>query len=175
MRYGTLDRSGERWRLTYERRFPHPVEKVWRAITETAHLAAWFPCEMHGPREVGGALRFVFPFPEAPVLTGEVLVFDPPFVLEFTWGEDRLRFELSPTDEGCLLRFSVVLDERGKAARDGAGWHDCLEHLGLHLDGVEATPGTYETWRDVQPEYERRFGPEASSIGPPDWAVDAGG
>jgi uncharacterized protein YndB with AHSA1/START domain len=28
------------WRLRFERRLPHSPEKVWRALTEEAHLAA---------------------------------------------------------------------------------------------------------------------------------------
>lgn len=73
------------------------------------------------------------------------------------------------------MRFTVVLDERGKAARDGAGWHDCLERLRLRLDGLEEEAGSSEGWKDVHREYVRRFGPEASTVGPPDWHPDADG
>ena len=48
---GTLDRSGDRWALTFVRRLPHRPEKVWRALTEAEHLAAWFPSEIHGKRK----------------------------------------------------------------------------------------------------------------------------
>ncbi|PZG03110.1 SRPBCC domain-containing protein, partial [Nonomuraea aridisoli] len=38
----TLHPDG-RTTLRLQRRLPHPPEKVWRAITEPEHLAAWFP------------------------------------------------------------------------------------------------------------------------------------
>ncbi|MEA2193527.1 MAG: hypothetical protein QOI73_3648 [Solirubrobacteraceae bacterium] len=40
---GRLDPAGDRWRLRFERRLRHPVEKVLRAVTEPEHLQAWFP------------------------------------------------------------------------------------------------------------------------------------
>ena len=35
---GTLTREGDRWMLTFTRKLAHPREKVWRAVTEPAHL-----------------------------------------------------------------------------------------------------------------------------------------
>jgi uncharacterized protein YndB with AHSA1/START domain len=35
--------------IIFERRFAHPIEVVWAAITESSHLAAWFgPTTMDG-------------------------------------------------------------------------------------------------------------------------------
>ena len=36
-----------------------PREKVWRAVTEPEHLAAWYPQEIVGERRAGAPLRFV--------------------------------------------------------------------------------------------------------------------
>ena len=47
---GTLTRQGDRWMLTFTRRLAHPREKVWRAVTEPEHLAAWYPQEIVGER-----------------------------------------------------------------------------------------------------------------------------
>ena len=44
--------------LRFERRFKHPVEKVWKAITDPAELAYWFPMEVEGDLVPGGKLRF---------------------------------------------------------------------------------------------------------------------
>lgn len=46
--------------LRVERRFPHPPEKVWPALTESDHLSAWFPSDVEMEHKVGGAVRFVF-------------------------------------------------------------------------------------------------------------------
>ena len=131
---GRLEPVGERWQLRFSRRLAHPPAKVWRALTEPDEMAAWFPTQMLGSREVAASLKFVHPFPDAPTLEGEILVYDPPSTLAFTWGNDTLRFELAPDGDGCLLTFLDTFDALGKAARDAAGWHTCLDQLGYLLD-----------------------------------------
>ena len=32
----------DRWTMEYVRFYPHPIERVWRAITDPAELARWF-------------------------------------------------------------------------------------------------------------------------------------
>ena len=156
------------WQIRFERRLPHPVEKVWRAATEPAHLAAWFPTTIEGGRERGSALRFSFPNGEAPPFDGEMLAYEPPVLMEFRWGPDRIRLELIPSGEATLLILSDTLDEQGKAARDGAGWHTCLDALALQMAGDPDPRRALRTWSEVHPGYVERFGPAASTIGPPD-------
>jgi uncharacterized protein YndB with AHSA1/START domain len=166
--YGTLDHLGDgRWQLRFTRTLPHPLEKVWRAITEPEHLAHWFPSTIDGERAAGARLRFSFPGVQAPPIEGEMLAYEPPSLMEFRWGTDIVRLELRPSEEGTVLTLLDTLDERGKAARDGAGWHVCLDGLAAHLGGE---PGAHEAmgaWKDVHPGYVERFGPEAATIGPP--------
>ena len=115
-----------------ERHLPDPPAVVWKALTEREQLRAWFPSDVivsGGRWEVGAAITFPFP-PEVIdlTLTGEVLEVDEPYVLAFTWGEDRLRFELSAEGDGTRL---VLVDElpAGAAARNAAGWDTCLDRL----------------------------------------------
>jgi hypothetical protein len=61
----------------------------------------------------------------------------------------------------------VTFPEHGKAARDAGGWHVCLERLSCLLDEVDPPSAEPDRWREVNAEYKLRFGPEASSIGPP--------
>ena len=166
---GRLEPVGERWQLRFSRRLAHPPAKVWRALTEPDEMAAWFPTQMLGSREVGASLTFVHPFPDAPTLEGEILVYDPPSTLAFTWGNDTFRFELAPDGDGCLLTLLDTFDALGKAARDAAGWHTCLDQLGYLLDNATAPFTGKDRWSEVHPAYQDRFGPEASTIGPPDW------
>ncbi len=35
--------DGEKWTLILVRELRHPPEKVWRALTEPAHLREWAP------------------------------------------------------------------------------------------------------------------------------------
>lgn len=165
---GQLEQQDGRWQLRFARRLPHPSEAVWRALTEPEGLAAWFPTRIEGERAPGAPLRFVFPGNEGPAIDGEMIVYDPPSVLAFRWGnEETLRFELAPDGDGCLLTFLNRFDELGKAARDAAGWHVCLDALAAHLDGAEAAWTPSERWQQVHPAYVTAFGPAASTIGPP--------
>jgi uncharacterized protein YndB with AHSA1/START domain len=161
---GTLTRHGDRWTLVFTRRLAHSREKVWRAVTEPEHLAVWFPQEIVGDRRPGAPLRFVSS--GGGNFTGQMLAFDPPEVVEFTWGTDLLRIELRPDGTGTLLTLTDTFDDVGKAARDAAGWHECLDRLVSDLDGT-AQPAQGERWRQIHPVYVAELGPQASTIGPP--------
>jgi uncharacterized protein YndB with AHSA1/START domain len=167
--HGKLEQIDDgRWQLRFTRRLPHPPGKVWRALTEPEHLAAWFPTTVEGERAAGARLRFSFPNGEAPPIEGEMLVYEPPSVLEYRWGGDTLRFEVRPNGDGCVLTLLDTLEDRGKGARDAAGWHVCLDVLEIHLRGGEARPALQTRWREVHPDYVARFGAEAATIGPPE-------
>jgi uncharacterized protein YndB with AHSA1/START domain len=172
---GQLAEVDGRWQLRFVRTLAHPRAEVWRALTEPEHLAAWFPQEMQGERAVGARLRFVSrDVPDADAFEGEMLVFEPPSVLEFSWGDDRLRFELEPLgDDHTVLTLIDTIVELGKAARDGAGWHACLDLLEASLAGVEPDWTSADRWKDVHRDYVARFGPDASAIGPPQEWIDA--
>jgi uncharacterized protein YndB with AHSA1/START domain len=169
MLYGTLQQlDDERFQLRFTRSLAHPLEKVWRAITEPGHLASWFPTTIDGERAAGAPLRFSFPGGEAPPFDGEMLDYEPPTLMEFRWGTDIVRLELRATATGTELTLLDTLEERGKAARDGAGWHACLDSLEADLRGDRDARGRMSVWREVQAHYVETFGPEAATIGPPD-------
>jgi uncharacterized protein YndB with AHSA1/START domain len=142
-----------------ERRLPDPPAVVWRALTEREQLRAWFPCDVlvdGGDWEVGAAITFPFPSEVIDMtLTGEVLEVDEPKVLAFTWGDDRLRFELEPEGDGTRL---VLIDElpANSAARNAAGWDTCLDRLA----GLEPAP---DAWRSRFEAYAASFEP---ALGP---------
>jgi uncharacterized protein YndB with AHSA1/START domain len=168
---GTLEQlDGDQWRLQFRRRFNHAPEKVWRAVTEPEHLAAWFPHEIHGDFTPGSSLRFTSKDMPDFAFEGKVLACEPPRLLEFTWGTDTLRFEIQPDGDGSTFTLFDTIEEVGKAARDGAGWHSCLDALAAHLDGRAAPEGR---WKQVHPDYVAAFGPEASTIGPPEGHPEA--
>jgi uncharacterized protein YndB with AHSA1/START domain len=166
--YGRLERLEGRYQLRFQRRLPHPPDKVWRAITEPQHLAAWFPAQIVGERASGAPLRFVFEEHDGTSVDGQMLTFDPPRLMELRWGEEILRVELLPDGAGTLLTFTDVFDELGKAARDAAGWHACLDLLAYDLSGQPAPWSSADRWAQVHPVYVEGFGPEAGTIGPPE-------
>jgi uncharacterized protein YndB with AHSA1/START domain len=176
--YGAYDTIENRPALRFERRLSHPVEVVWRAITASDELVHWFPSRVELDELRPGA-EITFRFDEMPLegvpltMTGRIDEFDPPRLFAFTWGppghEDYLRFELEPaagSAEACVLRMTVLLDQREKAARDGAGWHVCLDRLEglLAGDGGPAATGASEDWRGLYDEYQRRGVPAGAPI-----------
>lgn len=162
---GTLEDAGGRWRLRFTRPLAHSPEKVWRAITEPEHLQAWFPQRISGEWVVGGVVTFHSDL--SPDFQGEVLACAPPSLLEFRWGTDVIRLEIEERDSGCTLTLLDTFDEIGKAARDSAGWHECLDLLTCHLDGERPAWRPGQRWAQVHPGYVEAFGPEGATIGPP--------
>ncbi|MET0344370.1 MAG: SRPBCC domain-containing protein [Polyangiales bacterium] len=152
---GTLLREGNRYVLRYERRYPHPSEKVWRALVEPEELRHWFPARIEGERRAGARLSFVFDGDEGPPLEGEVRVFEPPRVLEYTWDDEVLRWELHATREGCLLVFTTTFQARAKAPRDAAGWHMCLANL---VRALGDAPAETPPWAELYESYCRTLG-----------------
>jgi uncharacterized protein YndB with AHSA1/START domain len=166
---GELEQDGDRWRLRFTRELAHPAETVWQAVTEPRHLEAWFPQRIVGEWTVGGPLKFEAPSGEHPAFDGEVLACDPPTLLEFRWGADVIRFEIKPHagGAGCTFVLTDAFDELGKAARDSAGWHTCIDALEHHLDGTTPPWTSRERWNEVHAGYVEKFGEAASAIGPP--------
>ncbi|HYS98864.1 MAG TPA: SRPBCC family protein [Candidatus Dormibacteraeota bacterium] len=172
---GDLVQADKHWQLRFERELAHSPARVWRALTEPEELRKWFPDEIVVEEwKVGARLRFQDANAKMPPFEGEVLAFQPPSLLEFRWGTDTIRLEVAPRGSGCVLTLIDTIDELGKAARDGAGWHVCLDALQRALDG-KAAPGVQsDAWNEVHEDYVRKFGPEASSIGPPEgWSESA--
>jgi uncharacterized protein YndB with AHSA1/START domain len=165
--YATLVHGAGRPTLHFERHLPHAPETVWHALTEEQGLAAWFPTTIDGDRAEGAALTFRFEHVELEPMGGEMVAFEPPSLLEFTWGGDLLRFELVPDGKGTKLTFTVELNELGKATRDGAGWHQCLDSLSLSLAADPQRPDDADRWRALRDTYAARFGADASTLGPP--------
>jgi uncharacterized protein YndB with AHSA1/START domain len=166
--YGTVDQLDDgRWQLRFTRRLRHPQSKVWRAITEPEHLVHWFPTTIEGERQAGAPLRFTLPGGEAPPFDGQMLAFEPESVMEVQWGPDVIRIELRPFSQGTELTLLDTLEERGKAARDGAGWHTCLDALEAALGEQDDARSKLGSWGEVYEHYVESFGPEAATIGPP--------
>jgi uncharacterized protein YndB with AHSA1/START domain len=161
----TLDTTDARPVVRLERYLPDPPAVVWQALTDRAQLKEWFPCDVivEGGRWVVGA-SITFPFPQEVIemtLNGTVLSVDEPKLLSYTWGDDEtLRFELYPEGTGTRLVLSDQL-RASFAARNAAGWDDCLDRLaGLPVDN-EAWPRRFAAYSAA---FEPAIGPQE---GPP--------
>jgi uncharacterized protein YndB with AHSA1/START domain len=145
-RDGTLTIDGDRAVLHFERRLPYPVEAVWSAITDPGEREQWFGPTIIDPRE-GGAIEMVATGPPVPDdlkrMTGRILVWDPPHVLEHEWRQQIVedgvvRYELTPDGaDGTVLRFT----HRGLGVRNATGFRGgteaFLDRLEAHLGGTE--------------------------------------
>jgi uncharacterized protein YndB with AHSA1/START domain len=139
--------------VRFERTFPHPVARVWAAITEPGELVRWFPSAVElEPRE-GGTVRFSGdPYMEGS--SGVVLTWDPPHRLAFSWGPDELHVTLEAVGAGgCRLVLVNVLDDRTTAARNAGGWHVCLAELMKVLDGIASRGPHSEDTEPWEPVY----------------------
>jgi uncharacterized protein YndB with AHSA1/START domain len=156
--------------LRFERRYHHPLERVWRAVSDPAEMGRWFPSEVVGDRAVGAELVFDDEDQRAeahaageaaradgPMFRGTVVTYDPPTVFSFTWGSELLRIELHADGDGTLLVFTHVLSHPSVAARNGAGWHGCLADLDRLL-GAPPPDGAHDL--AVYHDYLARVGPD---------------
>lgn len=175
-RLGTLEPTDDGWRVQLVRRLARPPAVAWQAFVVPELVAQWFPTTIVGELVAGATLRFEFEDFDAEPFDGEVLEADEPHRLAFTWGPDVVRFELAAAGTGTELTLTVLLSEQGKAARDGAGWHECLDRLVVAESDTDdaAGRGTADpSWPQLRAIYVERFGPEASTIGPPQAYLDA--
>jgi uncharacterized protein YndB with AHSA1/START domain len=134
-----LSRENGRTVLRMRRELRHPVERVWRAITEPGELRAWFPAAVEVDLRLDGPITFTFE--EEPDTradehgSGVIRAYDPPRLLEYTWGDEVLRWELIPAAEGCTLHLTATFDDRPGAASFTSGWALCFDALEGLLSG----------------------------------------
>ena len=152
--------------VRFERTFPHPVAAVWEAITDRAQLEQWFPTTVEfSELQAGAPIVFRFAEDRYPPMTGTVLELEHQRRLAFSWGDDRLTFELEARQAGsaCRLALTVVLDSADKAARDSAGWESCLD--GLEQVAARECPAGPRLERAVEHYYEeyKRLGLPATA------------
>jgi uncharacterized protein YndB with AHSA1/START domain len=132
--------------VVIERVFPHPPEKLWRALTESPLIAQWL---IKNDFEPTAGRKFQLRFDPMPqwdgVIDCEVLVVDPLKQLSYTWGalglDSVVLFTLTPAEGGTHLR----MEQSGfrpdqQQAYGGAkyGWNNFFNNLERVLSGGEA-------------------------------------
>ena len=95
--------------LVVERDLPHPPQKVWRALTQSALLADWLMAN-----DFAASVGHKFSFRSTPmpqwngVIDCEVLAIEPEKRVSYTWGalglETVVTFTLTPSAAGTHLR-----------------------------------------------------------------------
>ena len=120
--------------------YPHPPERVWRALTDRAALAEWLM-----PNDFEPTLGHHFQFRTDPtpgfdgIIDCEIIELEPPRRLAYTWRSNALDTVVSFTLEPVPAGTRLILDHkgfRGIKARIvgsilGRGWRNKL--LGKRL------------------------------------------
>jgi uncharacterized protein YndB with AHSA1/START domain len=147
---GTLETRGDTSVLRYERHLRHPIDRVWRAITEPDEIEAWLAradielaqegrVELEWLNTDENGKRY-----EGSVVTGTITALEPPNLVEYdTDVHGRLRWELQPAADGTDLTLKVTnAFPEGALTKTMAGWH-------VHLDFLEeALEGERVDWSD---------------------------
>ncbi len=163
----TLEVIEGRHVLRIERWFPHPVAKVWRAITDPQELRHWFPARVVVDLRPDGVIRFLAEPDEGPQLEGRVLEVEPPHRFCFSWGDSELSFELwaesGERGPGCRMRFRHTFDDRVSAASYAAGWQICFDNLYLLVEGKPSDVGL-DQWAALHDGYVEQFDLDSGTV-----------
>lgn len=142
----TLTHADGRSAVVVQRHYPHPIDRVWRAVTLPEHLAQWFPGAPEFELRDGGSVRFP-DFAGTAAETGTVLECAVPHRLRFSWDTDELQLELSEDAAGTRLVLTHTFGDTAGAASFATGWEACLTGLTAVLAGQDVP--------DPGPCYER--------------------
>jgi uncharacterized protein YndB with AHSA1/START domain len=124
------------WTLIFVRDLRQGPAVVWTALTDPAELDQWAPFAAAADlSRVGDTTLTLVDGPDRTDLPATVLRAEPPTLLEYTWGDDRLRWELEPSGAGTRLTLRHILAKPDADAMVAAGWHLCLLVLRRLLDG----------------------------------------
>ena len=169
---GRLEPADGRSRLVFRRTVDCLPADVFAAVTQPDGLASWFPTTIEGVLDPGAPLRFSFRNAEGEPFSGDVVAFEPSRRWSIHWGDDLLDLAASPQGTATVLDFRIEFSPVGRAARDAAGWHVCLDLLAAHCAHSPVSWTVPQRWREVHPQYVARFGPQAATIGVPEHRAD---
>jgi uncharacterized protein YndB with AHSA1/START domain len=143
--------------LIFERYLDHPPRAVWRAVTEAEAIGRWMQARVQIEPRLGGAYRLWFGHGES-CMEGEILVFDPPRRLAYSWpetnahGDSRVSLEIAPDGEGSRLTLTHILYKGGDMPDFASGWHWHLDALERAVTG-EAVAFDRPRWQALRAAY----------------------
>ena len=138
-----VDRAADhgRWTLVLTRDLAHPPHAVWAVLTEPGRLARWAPfTPSRDLGEVGPAMLVMTDGVETMDFPTTVSSAEVPTLLEYTWGDDLLRWELTGVAAGTRLVLRHTVDSTDWLPKVAAGWHLCLAVVDRQLAGDAIGP-----------------------------------
>jgi uncharacterized protein YndB with AHSA1/START domain len=144
----------DRYTFKYERFYPYPVERVWKAVTTAEELDAWMMPSNFVEARPGGAFGFGFGGSLEEALRGVIGEFREREVIDYAFDNgSSMRFELREQGGGTHLTFVHSFPGPGEEMRGDpggdlpggpdtpwrpgfmAGFYLCLEQLGPWMEG----------------------------------------
>jgi uncharacterized protein YndB with AHSA1/START domain len=162
----------DRWTLVLVRDLKHPPAKVWRALTDPAHLAEWAPFDADRNLGAVGPVKLsTVGAPKPQVSETQVKRAEAPRLLEYSWGGNDMRWELEPQGAGTRLTLWHNID-KGFISMGAAGWHICFDVLeqllaGAPIGRIVGMEAMKFGWPRLNAEYAEQFGVEPPA-GPPE-------
>ncbi|MDN4593033.1 SRPBCC family protein [Polycladomyces subterraneus] len=159
----TVERIAGGYVARFERHLNHPVEKVWAALTQPEKLANWLADAVIEELKEGGKIELTFSKTEGNVVVCTITEVKPHSVLEYTWGDDRVRWELYPKQDGCLLVLKQIFYTiNDQSAKDLAGWHVHTDILLSVLEG-QLVEFSYSRWEELYGKYTKMLSSQRKS------------
>ncbi len=163
-----IRKDGGKWTLILVRELRHSPEKIWQALTDPAQLREWAPFDADGNLGTAGTtVKLTTVGAPTPRITETtVMRAEEPELLEYTWGDLNMRWELEPAGSGTRLTLWTNIGHRF-IAMGTAGWHICFDVLDRLLSGNPigrmAGPDAmkFGGWQRLNAEYSKLFGMEA--------------
>lgn len=155
-------KHGESWMLVFVRDIRHSPEKVWQALTDPSELREWAPFDPDRNLGSSGEALLAMAGESSEPTPCVVRHADAPRLLEYTWGDDILRWELEPTPEGTRLTLRHTMADRSWLPKVTAGWHICLDVLDRFLTGdpigrIVGDAARHHGWDELHDAYAARF------------------
>ena len=178
MAQAELARFIDRFTIQYVRVYPHPIERVWRAISDPAEISVWFwtakfELAVGAPYEFGDA---------ASDFKGVITAIEPPRLIRFGGPEPHgpsgyIQIELETVEAGTRMTFlqhsepgfwrradwpidpPELTEGLGLPWRPGtlSGWHSALDCLGDLLEDVDRDPIRQKEERALQGVYREHM------------------
>lgn len=156
--------DGGRWTLIFVREFAHSPARLWGALTDPEVLRQWAPFVADRDLGATGPVVLTMTDGDEPLdLDAMVTVAQRGVVLEYTWGEDLLRWELTQIVTGTRLKLEHTVAGRDLLPQVAAGWHICLFVADRVLDGdpvprIVGTAAMEYGWAGLRESYATALG-----------------
>jgi uncharacterized protein YndB with AHSA1/START domain len=169
---GTIEQRDGRVVFRYQRELHHPIDRVWRAITDPDELAQWLGNRPELELRVGGRYVMMHTSPDgstAQRVEDRVVAVAAPRLFQHTFWQELnpsalVTWELTATERGTRLELTHELDRADVEsvagqesivtiiARNAAGWHRLLDQITALVDGAEQ-PWTLPAHQDLRQRY----------------------